>query len=350
MSSQQPEARAPGADNGDLPSAKVVHLPVADRVHHDAILKAAQNVLDTERAGLEALQSALNGEFVTAVQMVLAVKGRVVLSGMGKSGHVATKIAATLASTGTPAQFVHPAEASHGDLGMITAEDLCILISNSGESRELTDLIAYTRRFAIPMIAITKNRRSPLARQADLVLQLPDVPEACTIGMAPTTSTTCTLALGDALAVAAMNERDFDASSYSKYHPGGRLGAQVAPVSALMHTGAGLPRVAAGTPMGDVLVEMTQKGLGIAVLVDADDRLEGIITDGDLRRNLVDLMDRAAGDIATAAPTTIGPNALAAAALNLMNEREITVLAVVDETGTLQGVLHLHDCLRAGVA
>lgn len=331
-------------------SAKVAHLPVADRAHHDAILKAAQGVLDAERAGLEALKSALNGEFVTAVQMVLATRGRVVVSGMGKSGHIATKIAATLASTGTPAQFVHPAEASHGDLGMITSDDLCILISNSGESRELTDLIAYTRRFTIPMIAITKNRESPLGRQADLVLQLPDVPEACTIGMAPTTSTTCTIALGDAIAIAAMNERDFDASSYSKYHPGGRLGAQVAPVSALMHAGAGLPRVSADAAMGEVLVEMTQKGLGIAVLVDGDDRLEGIITDGDLRRNLVDLMEKSASDIATAAPTTIGPDALAASALNLMNEREITVLAVVDDAGILQGVLHLHDCLRAGVA
>lgn len=315
----------------------------------DAILTAARAVLDTEMQGLDALKASLNGEFVTAVGLVLAVKGRVILSGMGKSGHIANKIAATMASTGTPAQFVHPAEASHGDLGMITSDDLCILISNSGETRELADMVAYTRRFGITMIAITKNRDSTLATQADLVLQLPDVPEACTIGMAPTTSTTSTLVLGDALAVAVMNEREFDASSFSKYHPGGKLGAHLAPVATLMHKGPGLPRVTTDAAMGDVLVEMTAKGLGIALVVDADDHLKGIITDGDLRRNLVGLMDHKALDIATRAPRTIAPEALAVSALNVMNEREITVLAVVDEAGTLQGVLHMHDCLRAGI-
>jgi arabinose-5-phosphate isomerase len=330
------------------PSPMPAAVPT-DASHEESILDAARTVLATERAGLNALESALNGEFVTAVEWILRVKGRVIVSGMGKSGHIGTKIAATLASTGTPAHFVHPAEASHGDLGMITPDDLCILISNSGESRELADIVAYTRRFAIPMIAITKVRESSLGKQADLILQLPDVPEACTIGMAPTTSTTCTLALGDALAIAAMNERDFDASSFGDYHPGGKLGAHLTPVAALMHDGPGLPRVAPDAPMGDVLVEMTAKGLGIALVVDEADHLKGIITDGDLRRNLVGLMDHIALDIATKSPRTIQPSALASAAIGVMNERQITVLAVVDENGILQGVLHMHDCLRAGI-
>lgn len=330
------------------PSALQNALPT-DAGHRDSILDAAKTVLATERAGLDALESALNGEFVTAVQWILRVKGRVIISGMGKSGHIGTKIAATLASTGSPAHFVHPAEASHGDLGMITPDDLCILISNSGESRELADIVAYTRRFAIPMIAVTKVRESSLGKQADLILQLPDVPEACTIGMAPTTSTTCTLALGDALAIAAMNERDFDASSFGDYHPGGKLGAHLMDVSSLMHAGPELPRVAPDASMGDVLVEMTAKGLGIALVVDDTDHLKGIITDGDLRRNLVGLMDHIALDIATKSPRTIQPSALANAAIGMMNEREITVLAVVDEDGILQGVLHMHDCLRAGI-
>ncbi len=325
-----------------------LNMPV-EAAHDESILRAAKGVVTTERAGLEALEKALDGEFVTAVQWLLRVKGRVMVSGMGKSGHIATKIAATLASTGTPAHFIHPAEASHGDLGMITPDDLCILISNSGETRELADLVAYTRRFAIPMVAITRSRDSSLGKQADLVLQLPDVPEACTIGMAPTTSTTCTLALGDALAIAAMNERDFDASSFSHYHPGGKLGAHLMQVAALMHEGPGLPRVAPDAAMGDVLVEMTAKGLGIALVVDEEDHLKGIITDGDLRRKLVGLMDHKALEIASTAPLTIKPGALASAALGLMNEREITVLAVVDDAGMLCGVLHMHDCVRAGI-
>lgn len=330
------------------PSALPNAFP-ADSGHEDSILDAAKTVLATERAGLDALEASLNGEFVTAVQWILGVKGRVIVSGMGKSGHIGTKIAATLASTGTPAHFVHPAEASHGDLGMITPDDLCILISNSGESRELADIVAYTRRFAIRMIAITKAQESSLGKQADLILQLPDVPEACTIGMAPTTSTTSTLALGDALAIAAMNERDFDASSFGNYHPGGKLGSHLMDVAALMHAGPELPRVAPDASMGDVLVEMTAKGLGIALVVDNTDHLKGIITDGDLRRNLVGLMDHIALDIATKSPSTIQPSALASAAIGVMNEREITVLAVVDEAGILQGVLHMHDCLRAGI-
>ncbi len=331
-------------------SASLPHVDAPTPVaHQDSILAAARAVLGAERAGLDALEDALNGEFVTAVQWVLAVRGRVIISGMGKSGHVGNKIAATLASTGTPSHFVHPAEASHGDLGMITPDDLCILISNSGETRELADMVAYTRRFAIRMIAITKNRGSSLGKQADLILQLPDVPEACTIGMAPTTSTTCTLALGDAIAIAAMNERDFDASSFSHYHPGGKLGAHLTQVAALMHSGPGLPRVAPEAVMGDVLVEMTAKGLGIALVVDDQDHLKGIITDGDLRRNLVGLMDHKAIDIASRKPTTIGPKELAGKAIGVMNEREITVLAVVDENDIVQGVLHMHDCLRAGI-
>ncbi|MEM6384260.1 MAG: KpsF/GutQ family sugar-phosphate isomerase [Pseudomonadota bacterium] len=298
---------------------------------------------------MQALQSSLNGQFATAASLILQVQGRVILSGMGKSGHIANKIAATFASTGTPSQFVHPAEASHGDLGMITSSDACILISNSGETRELADLVAYTRRFDIPMIAVTKDPGSTLARQADIVLQLPDVAEACTIGMAPTTSTTCTLALGDALAVAVMNERDFDATSFSHFHPGGRLGAELIRVSALMQVGPGLPRIAPDAPMQRVLDEMTAKGLGLALMVDDDDHLKGVITDGDLRRNLDGLMERRATDIATVRPQTIQPEALAVSALNVMNSNRITALAVTDEGGTLQGVIHMHACLRAGL-
>ncbi|MBV6656577.1 MAG: KpsF/GutQ family sugar-phosphate isomerase [Devosiaceae bacterium] len=321
--------------------------PASDQ--HRSILTTANGVLEAERAGLRAVQSALNGQFVAAVERILSVRGRVILSGMGKSGHIAAKIAATFASTGTPAQFVHPAEASHGDLGMITGDDLCLLISNSGETRELADLVAYTRRFSIPMIAITKNLRSTLARQADLVLQLPDVPEACTIGMAPTTSTTCTLALGDALAVSVMNERDFDASSFSQFHPGGQLGAELIEVSALMESGPELPRITPDAAMDIVLDEMNAKGLGIALIVDGSDTLMGVITDGDLRRNLNGVMEKTAIEIATQTPQTIAPDALAAKALQIMNARKITVLAVVDAGGHLQGVLHMHACLRAGL-
>ncbi|MHA7874972.1 KpsF/GutQ family sugar-phosphate isomerase [Roseivivax sp.] len=309
----------------------------------------ARMVLETESAGLLRLAEELSEDFEPVVTRLLAIPGRVILSGMGKSGHIAAKIAATLASTGSPAQFVHPGEASHGDLGMITREDAAILISNSGETRELADIIAHCRRFGVPLVAITRNAESTLARQADHLLVLPDAPEACAIGMAPTTSTTMTLALGDALAVALMEARGFDRDSFHAFHPGGTLGARLLTVGAVMHRGAALPIVAPETPMGETLLEMTAKGFGVAAVV-AEGRLEGVITDGDLRRNLDGLMGRTAGEVATSTPTTITPDALLVEALGLMNSRKISALFAVEEDGTLSGLVHIHDALRAGVA
>ena len=308
----------------------------------------ARDVLRIESAALAQMGAALPEAFDGVVARLLQVPGRVIVSGMGKSGHVAGKIAATLASTGTPAQAVHPGEASHGDLGMITAQDAVIVLSNSGETRELADIIAHTRRFAIPLIAITKKPGSTLAQQSDFVLALPDAPEACAIGMAPTTSTTCLMALGDALAVALMRHRGFERENFLAFHPGGTLGAQLLKVRAVMHSGTALPIVAPATPMGETLLEMTAKGFGVAAVVDGG-RLTGVITDGDLRRNLTRLMDHTAGEVATANPRSIGPDALLTEALGVMNANKISALFVVED-GALVGLVHIHDALRAGVA
>ncbi len=309
----------------------------------------AREVIRIEAEALVAMQAALPADFDAVVARLLQVRGRVIVSGMGKSGHIAAKIAATMASTGSPAQYVHPGEASHGDLGMITDQDAVILISNSGETRELADIIAHTRRFAIPLIAITKKADSTLAQQADHLLQLPNAPEACAIGMAPTTSTTCTLALGDALAVAMMRLRGFERENFLAFHPGGTLGAQLLRVSSVMHIGAALPVVAEATPMGETLIEMTAKGFGVAAVVEGG-RLVGVITDGDLRRNLSDLMARSAGEVATRNPRSIAPEALLSEALGVMNTHKISALFAVDEDGMLRGLVHVHDALRAGVA
>lgn len=309
----------------------------------------ARRVLATEAAALVQLSEALPADFPVVVELILAARGRVVVSGIGKSGHIGRKIAATLASTGTPAQFVHAAEASHGDLGMVTEDDICLLISNSGEARELGDIVAHSRRFKIPMIAISSRPESTLMKAADYRLCLPDAPEACAIGMAPTTSTTLTLALGDALAVALMERRGFVAENFRVFHPGGKLGAQMAAVSQLMHGGAQMPLVEAGQPMAEVLLVMTSKGFGIAAVVE-DGRLLGVISDGDLRRNMADLMNRTARDVATRKPVTVPPDCLASQALALMNDRKIGALMVVDGDGAPLGVLHIHDLLRAGVA
>ncbi len=308
----------------------------------------AAEVLRIEREGLSLLAGNLDAVFDAVVARLLAVQGRVIVSGVGKSGHVANKIAATLASTGTPAQYVHPTEASHGDMGMITANDAVILISNSGETRELADMISYTRRFSISLIGITKDPTSTLACQSDFILQLPDAAEACAIGMAPTTSTTCTMALGDALAVALMRKRGFHRENFLNFHPGGSLGAQLLSVRAVMHTGDALPVVAPDTPMGDTLIEMTAKGFGVAA-VQQGAELIGIITDGDLRRNLADLMAKTAGDVATKNPRTIHPDALLTEALAVMNANKISAVFVVEQENGLAGLVHIHDALRAGV-
>jgi arabinose-5-phosphate isomerase len=316
-------------------------------------LDVARAVLATEAAGLRALAAGLDASFLHAVDALAAVTGRVVVSGIGKSGLVGRKVAATLASTGTPALFVHPAEASHGDLGMVVAGDAVLAISNSGETAELADLVAHTRRFALPLVAITGRADSALARAADHVLLLPAAPEACPMGLAPTTSTTMQVALGDALAVALLTRRGFTATDFREIHPGGRLGARLRRVRDLMHGADTLPLAAQGTGMHDALLTMTGKGFGVLGVVDAAGALVGIITDGDLRRHMgPDLLGRTVGEVMTASPRTIGADALAAEALHALNagRRPITSLFVVDAATRPIGLIHVHDLLRAGVA
>lgn len=316
-------------------------------------LDVARDVLRTEAAGLQALAARLDAAFAEAVDLLAAVTGRVAVSGMGKSGHVARKIAATLASTGTPALFVHPAEASHGDLGMIVGGDGVLALSNSGETAELADLVAHTRRFALPLVAITGRSGSALANAADVALLLPDAAEACPMGLAPTTSTTMQIALGDALAVALLTRRGFTAADFHRIHPGGRLGARLRRVRDLMHQGDAMPLAPPDTVMDRALLLMTEKRFGCLGVVDQTGRLAGIVTDGDLRRAMSpDLLSRRVGDIMTHAPRTIGPDALAAEAMHAMNARgrPITALFVVDVRGAPIGILHVHDLLRAGVA
>jgi len=317
--------------------------------HTKTDIETARRVLRIEAAALEQLASELPDDFSAVVDAILQTAGRVIVSGVGKSGHIGNKIAATLASTGTPASFVHATEASHGDLGMVTAADFCLLISNSGETAELRDIVAHTRRFSIPMAAISSKPDSTLMRAADYKLGLPNAPEACHIGMAPTTSTTLTLALGDALAVALMERRNFRPDDFRVFHPGGKLGAQMATVAQLMHSGDELPVVDANMPMQDALITMTAKGFGIAA-VCRDGRLTGVISDGDLRRHMHHLMEKQAGDIASENPVTVSADQFAAEALNIMNTRKISVLMVVDAENMPIGILHIHDLLRAGVA
>lgn len=316
----------------------------------EQVMAIGRRVVGTEADALSRLANALDDSFAAAVALILETRGRVIISGMGKSGHIGHKIAATLASTGTPAFFVHPAEASHGDLGMITRDDVAIVLSNSGETKELADIVAHCKRFQIPLIGVAGKAGSTLLRRADIALLLPAAPEACSVGMAPTTSTTMTLALGDALAVALMECRAFTRDDFGVFHPGGKLGAQLVTVDGLMATGDALPLVAEDAPMSEALVEMSRKGFGVAGTVDADGRLTGIITDGDLRRSMDGLLDRRADEVATRAPQTIGPEQLAQEALAVMNERKITCLFVTAEGDTTPlGILHVHDCLRAGV-
>lgn len=312
-------------------------------------IASATRVLRNEGNALLTLAEALPPDFDAAVRLILNTRGRVILSGMGKSGHIGRKIAATLASTGTPALFVHPAEASHGDLGMITPDDVCLILSNSGETTELSDLLAYCLRFEIPIIGISKRNDSTLMRAADHRLTLPDLEEACALGMAPTTSTTMTLGLGDALAIAVMEQREFRPEHFRSFHPGGRLGAQLAKAAQIMHSGDSLPLVSIEAPMADAILRMTESGFGITGVIDAGGALIGVISDGDLRRNMVGLLDRTAGQVATKAPVTIAPDTAAAEAVALMNKRKVYALFVVAADHTPVGVLRLHDCLRAGV-
>lgn len=343
-----------------MPKGAVAHLKcrrkskTMNKQAIDTGIQSALRTLNIERAGLKALQEALqNGmaePFAQAIDALKDITGRVIVTGVGKSGHIGSKIAATLASTGTPAYFVHPAEANHGDLGMIARDDAIIALSWSGESRELGGILEYSRRFEIPLIAVTTGQKSTLGREADIVLAMPKTEEACPHGLAPTTSTIMQMALGDALAVALLEERGFTAFDFQKFHPGGQLGANLKRVSEIMHTGDKLPLVSAGTNMREAIMQISQKGFGCAGVLATDGTLAGIITDGDLRRHIDgDLLAMHVDEVMTENPKTISPDQLAATALTIVNASAITTLMVVEDSRPV-GILHLHDLLRIGAA
>ncbi|MGP9822674.1 KpsF/GutQ family sugar-phosphate isomerase [Salinarimonas sp. NSM] len=318
------------------------------------LLAPALRTIAVEREGLAALEEALaNGlgaAFAAAVTTIKDRPGRVIVSGMGKSGHVGRKIAATLASTGTPAYFVHPGEASHGDLGMILREDAILALSWSGETGELSDLIAYAKRHGVPLVAFTANADSTLGRAADICLALPKAKEACPNGLAPTTSTTMQLALGDALAVALLEARGFTAQDFRLYHPGGKLGALLKTAKDIMHVGERLPLVPTGTPMSAALAVQSEKSFGCVIVVDAEGRLLGIVTDGDVRRHMAnDLLSRTVDEVMTKRPLTIGPDMLLGEALELVESRKVAALVVVRD-GRPVGLVHVLDLLRTGAA
>ncbi len=344
MMMSDPKRRNPDSGPADISGG-------ADLYATDLLI--ARDVLLTEAAALNALADSLGAPFCTALKCLFEISGRVIVTGMGKSGHVARKIAATLASTGTPAMFVHPAEAAHGDLGMIIPGDAVIALSNSGEASELSVIIAHTHRIGVPLIGITAGVASTLGTAADIALILPDAPEAGPIGLAPTTSTTMQMALGDALAVALLARKGFSARDFRDIHPGGKLGARLKRVRDLMHTGDELPLVAPGTTMDRALITMTAKRFGSLAVIDPRGKLLGIVTDGDLRRNMgPDLLGKTVDEIMNVSPRTIRPEALAEDALREMNmaSRPFTALFVVDEEQMVNGILHIHDLLRSGLA
>ena len=320
----------------------------------NAHIASALRTLATESDGLAALIAAmsdgLGAPFVAAVDTIREARGRVIVTGMGKSGHVARKIAATLASTGTPAFFVHAADASHGDLGMITSDDVMLALSWSGETEELKDLITYSRRFRIALIAVTVNARSTLGQAADIVLTLPAASEACPHNLAPTTSSLMQLALGDALAMALLETRGFTALDFGVFHPGGKLGAALKFVRDVMHPGDAMPLIRRGAPMSEAIVEMSAKGFGCVAIVNNDGKLAGVITDGDLRRHMrADLLQAPVDAVMTASPKTVRPDQLASEALRILNSSKITALMVVESSRPV-GIVHFHDLLRAGIA
>ena len=318
------------------------------------VLASARRTIATEADGLDALARALDGDLGTALEAAISAirarPGRVVISGIGKSGHIGRKIASTLASTGTPSMFVHPSEASHGDLGMVTADDLVIALSWSGESSELAAIIHHCRRFRVPLVAATSVAGSTLGRAADIVLELPRVSEACPHGLAPTTSTLLQLALGDALAIALLESRGFTAQDFRTFHPGGKLGASLKLVREVMHTGERLPVILATASMGAAIDVINRQGFGCVAVIDESGRLAGIVTDGDIRRHLGDgFLERPVAACMTAHPKTTRPDALLASAIETLNSRGITALIVVENERPV-GLVHLHDLLRAGVA
>lgn len=317
------------------------------------LLALGRAVLETEAAAVSALVDRVDESFVRACRHMLACRGRIVVTGMGKSGHIGSKIAATLASTGSPAFFVHPGEASHGDLGMITRDDVVLAMSNSGETAELLTIVPLIKRLGVPLIAMTGNPRSTLGREADVHLDVGVAKEACPLGLAPTSSTTATLAMGDALAVAMLETRGFTQDDFAMSHPGGALGRRLLlRVADVMHGGDAVPKVAPGVTVTAALDEMTAKGLGMTAVVDDDGRIVGVFTDGDLRRALdrdVDLRVATIDELMSRTPRTTTPGTLAAEALNLMETHRINALLVTSEDGTLTGALNMHDLLRAGV-
>lgn len=321
----------------------------------DTVLQSALRSIGTEIAGLEALHAAiadgLGQPFADAVALIKAATGRVIVTGMGKSGHVGRKIAATLASTGTAAHFVHPGEASHGDLGMIRSEDVILALSWSGETTELSDIIAYSRRYRVGLVAFTSNPESTLAKEADVALVLPKAEEACPNGLAPTTSTTMQITLGDALAVALLESRGFTPEDFRAFHPGGKLGAKLTFLRDIMHRGEAVPKVQSGTRMGDAIVEMTSRGFGCVAVCDATGRMIGIISDGDLRRHMrPDLMTLPVDEVMTRNPKSVRETILAVEAIEFINRSKITALFVLDKAGCPSGIVHVHDLLRIGVA
>lgn len=328
--------------------------PRIDSAAASPSIRSALRTIATEAAGLEALAEALVGEraeaFDRVVTRIAAMTGRLIVTGVGKSGHIGAKIAATFASTGTPAFFVHAAEANHGDLGMIGRDDMVLALSWSGETAELKGIVDYARRFRIPLVAMTSREDSALGRNADDILLLPRAAEACPHGLAPTTSTTLQVALGDALAVALLERRRFTPSDFRIYHPGGKLGASLVKIGDIMHTGDELPLVASGTAMAEAILVMSRKGFGCVAVVADDGRLLGLITDGDLRRHLSsDLLAKSVDDVMTQAPKTVSRETLAMAALEMINASNITALMVAED-GLPLGIVHLHDLLRIGVA
>ena len=319
-----------------------------------ASIASALRTVATEQAGVATLEAALrNGmaePFAHAVELIAAIKGRIIVTGVGKSGHVGAKIAATFASTGTPAFFVHPAEANHGDLGMIARDDAILAMSWSGETQELKGIIAYARRFGIPLIAITAGETSALARESDVVLQLPRTPEACPHGLAPTTSTLLQLVVGDALAVALLEARGFTPDHFRDLHPGGQLGANLTQVAEIMHDGDDLPLVGLGTMLPEAVKVLSRKRFGCVCVIDGEGRLAGIVTDGDLARNLErNLAECIVDDIMTRLPKTVRPQIMASAALAILNENDISALVVVEDDRPV-GIVHFHDLLGIGAA
>lgn len=311
--------------------------------------KIADHVIDVEIQGLEAIKGKFDDKFTRLVTEIIELKGRVIISGMGKSGHIANKICATLASTGTPAFFIHPGEASHGDLGMITPNDLVILLSNSGETKELADIIHYCKRFAIKLVGIVRRPTSVLVEAADIPIILPEIPEASEVN-APTTSTTMMLAFGDALAITLAESRGFGKEDFNVFHPGGKLGSNFIKVDKLMRKDLDLPVCNTDTLMSEAIITMSEKAMGCVAVIDQQGKLAGIITDGDLRRHMSNnLLDSPAQDNMTKNPLTIAAHALAIEAVNIMNQKNITTIFVVDDQQKPIGALHIHDCLKAGV-